>query len=132
MRIFLLAAFACTTVAAADDRPNIVFLMADDQSTFSMGCYDTPNANTPNLDQLAKEGVVFDRHYDTTAICMASRASVFTGLFEFKHGCNFDHGPMVKDIWQKSYPVLLRQAGYRTGFAGKFGLEVVDNPKDKK
>ena len=97
-----------------------------------MGCYDTPNANTPNLDQLAKEGVVFDRHYDTTAICMASRASVFTGLFEFKHGCNFDHGPMVKDIWQKSYPVLLRQAGYRTGFAGKFGLEVVDNPKDKK
>ena len=109
---------------AADTRPNIVFLMADDQATYSMGCYGTPGAKTPNLDALARRGMVFDNHYDTTAICMASRASVMTGMYEYKTGCNFEHGPMHDDIWQQSYPVLLRAAGYQTAFAGKFGFEV--------
>lgn len=116
----------------SDDRPNIIFLMADDQCTYSLGCYGTPGAKTPNLDTLAREGVVFDRHYDTTAICMASRASVMTGLFEYRTGCNFDSGPLVREIWSKSYPMLLREAGYRTAFAGKFGFEVVDQPGAKK
>ena len=103
----------------ADQRPNIIFLMADDQATYSMGCYGAPEARTPNLDQLASEGIVFDNHYDTTAICMASRANVMTGLYEYRTGCNFEHGPMMRDIWQKSYPVMLRDAGYTTAFAGK-------------
>jgi len=113
---------------AADKRPNIIFLMADDQATYSMGCYGAPEARTPNLDQLAREGIVFDNHYDTTAICMASRANVMTGLYEYRTGCNFEHGPMMRDIWQKSYPILLREAGYTTAFAGKFGFEVKDSP----
>lgn len=113
---------------AADSRPNIVFLMADDQATYSMGCYGAPEAITPNLDQLADSGVIFDNHYDTTAICMASRASVMTGLFEYRTGCNFDHGPMMRQVWDKSYPVLLRKAGYLTAFAGKFGFEVKQSP----
>ncbi|QDT09410.1 sulfatase [Planctomycetes bacterium K23_9] len=113
------------TAVVADDRPNIIFLMSDDQATYSMGCYGTPGAKTPNLDQLAKDGMIFDRHYDTTAICMASRANVFTGKYEYKTGCNFEHGPMMQEIWAQSYPVLLRRAGYKTAFAGKFGLEVL-------
>lgn len=116
---------------AADERPNIIFLMADDQATYSMGCYGAPEARTPNLDQLASEGIVFDSHYDTTAICMASRANVMTGLYEYRTGCNFEHGPMMRDIWQKSYPILLRKAGYTTAFAGKFGFEVKDSPDAK-
>lgn len=112
-------------------RPNIIFLMADDQSTYSMGCYGTPGARTPHLDKLTEEGIVFDNHYDTTAICMASRANVLTGMFEYKTGCNFDHGALLKDHWLKSYPVVLREAGYRTAFAGKLGLEVTDVPKKK-
>ncbi|MGB4736646.1 MAG: sulfatase [Fuerstiella sp.] len=118
-------ATAAATVAA-DDRPNIIFLMADDQSTYSMGCYDTPGANTPHLDKLASDGMVFDAHYDTTAICMASRASVMTGMFEYKTGCNFEHGALMSMHWAQSYPTLLSNAGYRTGFAGKFGFEVTD------
>ena len=81
--------------SVADDRPNIVFLMADDQCANSMGCYGTPKAQTPNLDRLASEGMVFDNHYVTTAICMASRANVMTGMFEYKTGCNFMHGGTV-------------------------------------
>ena len=116
---------------AADKRPNIIFLMADDQATHSMGCYGAPEARTPNLDRLAKDGIVFDNHYDTTAICMASRANVMTGLYEYRTGCNFEHGPMMQDIWQKSYPILLREAGYTTAFAGKFGFEVKESPNAK-
>ncbi len=113
------------------ERPNIVFLMADDQCTYSMGCYGTPGAKTPNLDELARDGVVFDNHYDTTAICMASRANVMTGMFEYKTGCNFDTGPMLRGIWERSYPVLLKEVGYQTAFAGKFGFVVADQPNKK-
>lgn len=113
------------------ERPNIVFLMADDQCTYSMGCYGTPGVKTPNLDQLAADGMIFDRHYDTTAICMASRANVMTGMFEYKTGCNFMHGPLLREHWARSYPMLLRQKGYATAFAGKFGFEVSSKPREK-
>ena len=105
-------------------RPNIIYLMADDQNVGSVGCYGNPEVQTPNMDQLGRDGVIFDRHYNTTSICMASRANVFTGMYEYKTGTNFEHGDMKKEIWAKSYPVLLREAGYLTAFAGKFGLEV--------
>ena len=79
-------------VSAVEDSaspPNIVFLFADDQCTYSVGCYGNSDVRTPNMDQLARDGVVFDKHYNTTAICMASRANVFTGMYEYKTGCNF-------------------------------------------
>ncbi len=119
-------------IANADDRPNIVFLMTDDQSTYSMGCYGNEDVKTPNLDRLAKAGIVFDRHYATTAICMASRATVMTGMYEYKTGCNFNHRSMLQATWKKSYPMLLRDAGYTTAFAGKFGFETKANPDDKQ
>lgn len=120
------------TLAGQAKQPNIVFLMADDQSTYTMGCYGNPDVKTPNLDKLASDGVTFDHHYDTTAICMASRATVMTGMYEYKTGCNFSHGDMVADTWKKSYPVLLREAGYMTAFAGKFGFLVKPAPDTKK
>jgi arylsulfatase A-like enzyme len=124
-----LAGFLDAAGATPDPpRPNLVFLLADDQCTYSMGCYGNPDVRTPNLDRLAREGMAFDNHYDTTAICMASRASILTGKFEYKTGCNFEHGPLLRSHWVRSYPVLLRQAGYRTAFAGKIGLEVAETP----
>ena len=98
--LFLLS-WPCGT-ARSEDRPNTVFLMADDQCTYSMGCYSTPGVQTPNLDQLARDGMVFDNHYDTTAICMASRANVMTGMYEYKTGCNFSHGALLSDHWKKA------------------------------
>jgi arylsulfatase A-like enzyme len=108
----------------AEERPNIIFLMADDQNTYSMGCYGNEDVQTPNMDRLAGDGMIFDRHYVTTAICMGSRANVFTGMYEYKTGCNFVHGNLAPELWAKSYPVLLREAGYLTAFAGKFGIVV--------
>ena len=103
-------------------KPNIVFLFSDDQTARAVGCYGNQDVITPNLDQLARDGVRFTNHYNTTSICMASRCSVLTGLYEYRHGCNFEHGDLERRFIEQSYPVLLRQAGYFTGFAGKIGF----------
>jgi arylsulfatase A-like enzyme len=110
-------------------RPNIVLLLTDDQSYRSMGCYGNAQVKTPHLDTLGAAGIIFDAAYDTTAICMASRAQVMTGMYEYKTGCNFSHGPLSMQKWTTSYPVLLRETGYYTGFVGKFGFAVKSDPE---
>jgi len=104
--------------------PNIVFLLADDQAFSTLGCYGNADVQTPNIDALAAAGMAFDSHYNTTAICMASRANILTGRYEYRNGCNFDHGDLPQELWAKSYPMLLKAAGYRTAMAGKIGMEV--------
>ncbi|MCH6258698.1 sulfatase [Puniceicoccaceae bacterium K14] len=123
--IITLAALAFgVSSAIAKSRPNIIFLLSDDQSTYSVGCYGNDDVQTPQMDKLGADGLIFDRHYDTTAICMASRANIFTGMYEYKTGTNFFHGDMRPEVWAKSYPILLREAGYYSAFAGKFGMLV--------
>ena len=124
-----------SSVAAAhaeDTRPNIIVLLTDDQCCDSLGCYGNGEVKTPHIDQLAADGLLFENHYDTTAICMASRATVMTGLLEYRTGCNFGHGPLVQELWHLSYPLRLREAGYRTAFTGKFGFEVAAAAGDKR
>ncbi|MEZ6129580.1 MAG: sulfatase-like hydrolase/transferase [Planctomycetaceae bacterium] len=58
-----------------------MFLLSDDQTIGAVGCYGNKDVITPNLDKLAGEGVRFLNHYDTTSICMASRANIMTGLY---------------------------------------------------
>jgi arylsulfatase A-like enzyme len=120
----LLIAPAIPAQVVNADTPNIVFLLTDDQAKTTVGIYGNDKAQTPNLDELARDGIVFDRHYVTTSICMASRANIMTGLLEFRTGCNFERGNMKPDQWQASYPMLLRKNGYRTAFAGKFGFTI--------
>ena len=113
-------------VEANESRPNIVFLMADDQSYLAVGYNGNREVQTPNIDALAANGTVFNNHYANTSICMASRAIIMTGMYEYKTGCNFQHGAMTKKKFALSYPNLLRKNGYYTGFAGKFGFAVTD------
>ena len=108
----------------AEERPNIILLLTDDQNYRSLGCMGNAQVKTPHLDRLGNEGIIFDAAYTTTSICMASRAQVMTGMYEYKTGCNFTHGPLTEEKWQKSYPILLREAGYYSGFVGKFGFAV--------
>ncbi|WP_026210512.1 sulfatase family protein [Flexithrix dorotheae] len=120
----ILTLFVCLYIEGFGQKPNIIYLMADDQNVGSVGCYGNGEVSTPNMDKIGDQGIIFTRHYNTTAICMASRANAMTGMYEYKTGTNFDHGDMKPEVWQKSYPVLLREAGYFTAFAGKFGFEV--------
>lgn len=108
----------------ANKQPNIIVFLSDDQAISTIGAYGNKQVKTPNLDKLVENGVSFMNNYATTSICMASRATLMTGMYEYKTGCNFMHGPLHKSKFEKSYPVLLRQAGYYTGFAGKFGFAV--------
>lgn len=89
-----------------------------------MGCYGNNEIITPHMDKLATDGVRFRKHYNSTSSCKASRASVMTGLYEYRHGCNFSHGGLERRLFGQSYPVKLRQAGYFTGFAGKVGFQI--------
>ena len=123
-RYFLGFFFCVASLVAAPKPPNIIFLLADDQATISMGCYGNKDALTPNLDGLSAKGVTFDNHYDTTAICMASRATILTGKYEYAHGCNFSKGKLGREDFANSYAVKLREAGYITAFAGKFGVDL--------
>ncbi len=126
LKLLVLLLMLSWQTAGADERPNIVFLLTDDQVDVSVGAYGNDQVKTPNMDQLAADGVLFRNHYNTTSICMASRAICMTGMYEYKTGCNFKHGPLREGAWAKSYPMLLREAGYFTGFAGKFGFNITD------
>jgi arylsulfatase A-like enzyme len=104
------------------DRPNIVFLLTDDQRWDTLGCVGNRVIRTPNIDRLAEQGAVFDNHFVTTAICMASRASIFTGLYSACHRINDFRTSFTPEQYARTYPELMRNAGYYTGFIGKYGV----------
>ncbi len=116
------AAFAASALGAPDRRPNIVFLLADDQRWDTLGCMGNHIIRTPNIDRLSQQGVTFQNNFCATAICCTSRASVFTGLYEKSHGITDFSTALSPRIHAQSYPVLLKKAGYRTGFVGKYGV----------
>ncbi|MDP4624481.1 MAG: sulfatase-like hydrolase/transferase [Akkermansiaceae bacterium] len=118
-RPLLLLAAASMAIHAAP-RPNIVFILTDDQRKDSLPCYGDTFVKTPEIDKLAAEGVVFDNATVTSAICTPSRACYFLGQYERRHSINFNSGTtMAPEAWEKSYPVLLRESGYYTGYVGK-------------
>ncbi|HEY7118924.1 MAG TPA: sulfatase-like hydrolase/transferase, partial [Tepidisphaeraceae bacterium] len=118
----LCIALVTTTLAAAAPRPNLLFLLTDDQRFDTLACAGNRLIQTPNIDRLAAAGVRFTNHFVTTAICCVSRASIFTGQYERRHGIPDFAKPLSPTQWAQTYPALLRQAGYRTGFIGKFGV----------
>jgi arylsulfatase A-like enzyme len=109
--------------------PNIILMLGDDHRADALGCAGNPVVQTPELDRLAREGVHFQNHFCTTPICCVSRASIILGQYASTHGINDFTASLSPEQLQRSYFTLLRQAGYHTGFIGKFG--VGDNLPDK-
>lgn len=101
-------------------KPNIVFILTDDQNYRFLGCDGNNIIKTPQIDQLAKDGVRFTNAHVTSAICTPSRVSMFLGEFERKHGVNFNSGTSIApEAWKGSYPMEMREHGYYTGYIGK-------------
>lgn len=115
--------FFCEPLAAKE-KPNIIFFLVDDQRNDTLGCAGHPIIKTPNIDRLASEGARFVNGFVTTSICAASRATLLTGMYERSHRFTFGTPPIRSEIAATSYPALLKKAGYRTGFVGKFGVSV--------
>jgi arylsulfatase A-like enzyme len=116
------AAASVSGLAQPGKRPNILFLLADDQRADALGCMGNRIIRTPVLDRLAAEGVTFYNNFCGTAICMTSRASILTGQHEKIHGVSGFQRALPAEAFAQTYPALLRKAGYRTGFIGKYGI----------
>jgi arylsulfatase A-like enzyme len=97
-------------------------LLADDLRWDAVGFAGNKVIETPNLDGLARRGVVFDNTFCTTSICATSRASILTGQYARRHGIWDFQKNLSPDAFAETFPGLLRRAGYRTGFIGKWGV----------
>jgi N-sulfoglucosamine sulfohydrolase len=102
---------------AAESKPNVLLILSDDQSYPHVGCYGNKDIMTPNLDRFAAEGKRFDRAYVTCPQCVPSRASIFTGRSPVEIAMSRFSAPLPRDI--KTYPEVLRAAGWFTGVAGR-------------
>lgn len=111
-----------TVKAKSGQRPNIIFLLTDDQRWDAMGAMGNPIIQTPNMDALATQGVLFQNAYVTTSICCVSRASILTGRYESGHGIHDFNTDLKPEVYNESYPHLLKNAGYKLGFIGKYGV----------
>ncbi|HZO54238.1 MAG TPA: sulfatase-like hydrolase/transferase, partial [Bryobacteraceae bacterium] len=118
---------------AAQQRPNILLILADDLADWMLGCYGNKEIRTPNIDLLARSGMRFQNSFVCTPICSPSRATWFTGRTPRQHGIHdfLTANPIEKPPQgQKDVPAsfanevflsdLLKQGGYRTGYIGKW------------
>ena len=106
----------------AEQRPNILFLFADDQRFDTLGCAGHPIVQTPAIDRLAANGVRFQNAFVTTAVCWVSRAVVLTGQWARSHAQRDAIPTVMPQALSTMFPVALRQAGYRTGHFGKWHM----------
>ncbi|WP_229707617.1 sulfatase family protein [Sphingobacterium alkalisoli] len=99
------------------NRPNILVIMADDLDSRQLSCYGGMNLQTTHIDRLASEGVKFNNLVASEAMCVPTRASLFTGLYPVRHGAYQNHKPVNPDL--KSVVHYLAEQGYRVGLTGK-------------
>lgn len=112
------------------DRPHVLVFVTDDQRDDFLGCAGHPFLKTKVIDRLAARGVRFANAFVTTPICAASRATILTGAWERAHGYTFGTPPLARRWTDRSYPALLRRAGYHVGYVGKFGVAVEAGARD--
>ena len=121
--VFVVNSFAVKkTNSQENEKPNIIFILTDDQRWSALGYSGNPLATTPEMDKLAEAGAYFRNAIVTTPICSASRSSIFSGVHERTHKYTFQTGSIRSEFMENAYPELLHEAGYYNGFFGKFGV----------
>ena len=104
----------------AAERPNILFIFSDDHAYQAIGAYGSKINKTPNIDRIAKEGILFDRCYVTNSICGPMRAVIQTGKYSHLNGFLVNGNKF--DGHQQTFPKLLQKSGYQTAVVGKWHL----------
>lgn len=130
--VFLLA--ASLTLSAQNKKtntpaqPNIVYIFLDDAGVTDFGAYGNTVIRTPNIDQLAKDGITFNQHYSAASNCSPSRAALLTGRYQVRHGLNdvlHPTSPSGIDPNEITLAEALKAKGYATGIVGKWHLGTV-------
>jgi arylsulfatase A-like enzyme len=133
--VFTVALLPAKVDAAESKRPNIVVIYADDLGYGDVGCYGATKVKTPNIDQLAAQGIRFTNAHAPSATCTPSRYAMLTGQYAWRRkGTGIARGDarLIIDIKQTTLPLVLQRAGYQTAVVGKWhlGLGAQDQPLD--
>ncbi len=137
--IFILGSLLIISFAYSKSKPNVILILVDDLGSMDIGCYGSSFHETPHIDQLGKEGVIFDNAYSASPICTPTRASILTGKYPSRlgitnhSGITGSQGPKYKLIAPKPIANLpheentlaetLKGHGYRTAHIGKWHLQ---------
>lgn len=125
----------------AQNKPNIIYIYADDMGYGELGCYGQTKIKTPNLDRMAREGMRFTQHYTSAPVCAPARGMLMTGKHSghtYIHG-NYELGGFEDSLEGGQMPLpegtftiakMLKQAGYATGAIGKWGLGMANTTGD--
>ncbi len=112
--------FPVSSPSAAPEKPNVVFILSDDHRWDHLGCVGHPFLQTPHLDRLSAQGVLFENAFATTPLCSPSRASFLTGAYAHTHGVKNNITPW-KGL-QTTFLQAFKNAGYTTAFIGKWHM----------
>ena len=119
----LLAAFGLAIQVTMTAKPlNALFIFSDDHAYQAISAYGSNRNKTPNIDRLAKEGMIFHRAFVTNSICAPSRAVILTGKHSHLNG-QLTNGTRFFDGEQQTFPKLLQKSGYQTAMIGKWHLK---------
>jgi len=123
--VLLLLQTSCKKAEETTSLPNVVIIFTDDQGYQDVGCYGSLDISTPNLDQMAAEGIRFTNFYVSQPVCSASRASLLTGCYANRMGIHGAYMPYVgKGLHPDEVTIaeMLKQLGYATAQFGKWHL----------
>jgi arylsulfatase A len=132
--LFLFILFSCQKHQSENEKfqkPNIIYILADDLGYGDLSCYGQSHFQTPNLDKMALEGMLFTQHYAGTTVCAPSRSSLMTGLHTGHTPIRGNKELKPEGQWpipDSTFTIaeMLKQAGYVTGAYGKWGLGFVE------
>lgn len=127
--LFATLAAHASASEAANERPNILWLTCEDSNVNWIGCYGSPEANTPNIDQLARDGFRYSHAYANAPVCAPSRSTWITGIHAISTGTH----PMrsrydIPHDQIRYYPDYLREAGYYVGNYNKTDYNIGGRP----
>ncbi len=124
-KLFTFITLGLCSFSQAADRPNVVFVLTDDQRSDALSCMGAKHLKTPSIDRLAAEGVLFKNHFCTTSLCSPSRASILGGLYAHAHGVTNNFTDYPKEL--PTFPRQLQSEGYATAYIGKWHMGEKDD-----